>query len=379
MKTAKLHKSPCVLGILCILLLLSVCFQFRKITVSADTILTPHILTDGSRQDLLSGNSCKFSTDGNRLVKLEVPQNGAVYINLHAQKAGVIVAAIYKNADTSDMPVYMQAGCTSDRQNTGAMCGYLDKGTYYLRFPENNYEADSVLYPWKNMTIKDGTVVAAYCDYTHENIYSFKAVANGYMTISENTLVDNAGSLSAILCSSKGTELTEKAFFNNLQKNQMTYAVKKGQSYKIKLKGLNVNDSQYYQISFKNKNINEKSGESKKKAITVKFGNKVSGMVYAEDALKKADWYKITNPKEQQMILNYSGSITSGSMVLDVLDSKGRKLDSYSVISNIGEHKEDSLHNIKKGLQIPKGAYYLRVTKSRKTATGIYSFSISGK
>lgn len=251
MNIAKLHKIPRVLGIFCIVLLLSVLFPFSQNTVSADTILTPHILTDGSQQDLLSGNTCKFSADGNQLVKLEVPQNGAVYINLYAQKSGVIVAAVYKTADASDMPVYMQAGCTSDRQNTGAMCGYLDKGTYYLRFPENNYEADFVLYPWKDMAIKDGTIVAAYCDYTHENTYSFKAAANGYVTISENTLVDNAGSLSAVLCSSKGTELTEKAFFNNLQKNQMTYAVKKGQSYKIKLKGLNVNDSQYYQISFK--------------------------------------------------------------------------------------------------------------------------------
>ena len=65
--------------------------------------------------------------------------------------------------------------------------------------------------------------------------------------------------------------------------------------------------------------------------------------------------------------------------MIDVYDAKGKKLDSYSVISNIGEKKEDLMHNADGGTKMPAGTYYLRVTKSRKTSTGIYSFSLSGK
>lgn len=88
---------------------------------------------------------------------------------------------------------------------------------------------------------------------------------------------------------------------------------------------------------------------------------------------------KIKNPKKQQLLLHYSGSITSGSLMMDVYDAKGKKLDSYSVISNIGEEKENLMHNAGGGTTIPAGTYYLRVTKSRKSSTGIYSFSLSGK
>ena len=368
-----------VLAGLCMCLTLLLFLPSCIVYVSADVQLTPHILSDGNKQDLQAVENYKFQSDGEQLIRLNIPENGALYADLCVQNAGFIVAEIYRNADASDLPSYMEAACTADHRNHGVLMHYFDKGTYYIRFPKNNYETDLLLYPHKAMTLKDKSVIAAYCDYTHENTYTFKAPENGYATICQETLVEQAGSLSAVLCNAKGSVLTEKAIFSNLQKNQITYAVKKGQTYKVKLKGLNVNDSQYYQIRLKLAKIKEKSGASQKKAVSVKFGNKVSGNVYAEESAKKADWYKITNPKKQQMILNYSGSITSGSMVLDVLDSKGRKLDSYSVISNIGEHKEDSLHNIKKGLQIPKGTYYLRVTKSQKTATGIYSFSISGK
>lgn len=366
------------ISVLCLVLLAVVLFT-PNTSSYADNTMIPHVLSTGTTQDLHKESVYKFQSDGTQLFKVVIPENGALCMQLSTAEPQTVVAEVYQKKDMSDLPIYLRAQCTVNNGNTDYIRNYFDKGTYYIRFPKNNYEVNAILYPHKNVTIKDSSVIAAYCDYTRENIYTFKAKKNGYLTVYGQTHVENGGTINSVLCNSKGKVLTENSFFNNLQKNQMTYAVKKGQTYKLKIKALNVYDTQFYQLRFKHAGINENSGAAKKKAVKIKLGQKISGSVYAEESATKADWYKITNSKKQKLILSYSGSITSGSMVFDVFDAKGNKLDSYSVISNIKEKQEASLHNKKKGLTIPKGTYYLRVTKSRKTATGIYTFSIFGK
>lgn len=344
------------------------------------TIMTPHALSSGSEQDLLKANTYRFTSDGKQLIRLDVPQKGAVVISLYVQKGAFINTEVHTKADGSDLPVYLRAQCTADRGNQGIMTLYMDKGTYYLCFPKNTYQADVLLYPSRNQTLKDSSVIAAYCDYRQENTYSYKALSDGYITVSQTPLSDlGSGSMTAVLYNSKGTKLTENAIFSDEQKGKISYAVKKGTTYKLKVKALNVNDTQYYQLKLKHTAVNEKSGSSKKKAVDVKFGNKISGTVFAEDSATKADWYKIKNPKKQQLVLNYSGSITSGSLIIEIFDTKGKKLDSFSVISNIGEKKENLMHNKDGGTKMPEGTYYLKITKSRKSSTGIYSFSVYGK
>lgn len=218
-----------------------------------------------------------------------------------------------------------------------------------------------------------------YCDYEHKNTYTFKAPGNGYIMVRKTEMENTPGTMIAVLCNSKGKTLTEQCLFTLQQKNSVCYAVKKGATYKLKISALNVNDTQYYQLNLKYKGVSEKSGASKKKAVSVKLGNRVTGTVYAEDSASAVDWYQIKNTKKQELLLNYSGNISSGSMLIDVYDAKGKKLDSYTVLANIGESNEALLHNSQKGTQMPAGTYYVRIRKSGKTATGSYSFSLAGK
>lgn len=347
--------------------------------VSADTGLTPYVLSSGVKSDMDKERIYNISSDGKELIRLNVPQNGAVKIRIAAASSNFVIVEVYKKENASDLPHYLKTDCTSDLWNTGFVIDYFDKGTYYLRLPENDYKLGIVEYLSKNDTLKTGTTIAAYCDYEHENTYSFKAPGNGYIMLTKTSMETTDGTMTAVLCNNKETQLTEKSIFSLTQNNKVIYAVKKGITYKVKMKALNLNDIQCYQLNLKFVNLSEKSGSTKKKAVSVSFGNKVSGTVFAEDSATKADWYKIKNPKKQQLLLNYSGSITSGSLMMDVYDAKGKKLDSYSVISNIGEEKEDLMHNAGGGTKMPAGTYYLRVTKSRKSSTGIYSFNLSGK
>ena len=364
-------------------LLVCLCFVLGLLThrevSSAAMVVTPHVLTNSSKSDYNKETITDFNSDGDELLTLKVPQNGAVRIRLAAEKNGFFIAEIYKKSDASDLPHFMKTDCTTDLWTTGFMMEYFDKGTYYIRLPKGKYKLGLVEYPCQNLTVTNGTTTAGYCDYEHGCTYTFKAPGNGSITFSNVALENTDGSMTAVLCNAKGKALTESSVFNQTQYNKISYAVKKGATYKLKVKALNVNDTQYYSLQLKYTAIAEKSGSSKKKAVLVKFGNKVSGTVCAEDAKSKADWYMIKNTKKQELLLNYSGNITSGNIILDVYDAKGKKLDSYSVIANISDASDDILHNGNKGTQMPAGTYYIRVTKSGKTASGSYSFSLAGK
>lgn len=347
--------------------------------VTAETVLIPHVLSDGTQKDISCEKNYHFTSDGKQLFRLDVPQNGAVKIRLAAEKSTFVVAEVYTDAEASGLPHYLKADCKTDLWSTGSMMEYFAKGTYYLRFPENTYTAGIIEYPCQNITLKNGVSVAGYCDYEHSNSYTFKAPGNGYIMIGKTGMEKTPGTMTTVLCNSKGKELTERSLFAMEQGYNASYAVKKGITYKIKIGALNVNDTQYYRLNLKYAGVNEKSGSSKKKSVEVKFGNRVSGTIFAEDSTSKADWYKINNITKQKLILSYSGNITSGSLIFDVYDAKGKKLDRLSIISNIEENKETFLHNSKGGEEMPKGTYYVKVTKSGKTSTGIYSFSLAGK
>lgn len=362
-----------------IFLLFSFILLWNINAVSADTALTPYVLSNGVKSDTDKERIYNISSDGTDLIRLNIPQDGALKIRIASSSEHFVIAEVYKNGNASDLPHYLKTDCTSDLWTTGFVIDYFEKGTYYLRLPKGDYRLGMVEYPIRKCNLKAGTSTAAYCDYQHGNTYTFKAASNGYIMLTKTDMETTDGTMTAVLCDKKGMPLTESCIFSQTQNNKIIYAVKKGNTYKIKLKALNVNDIQCYQLTLKYTSLNEKSGSSKSKAVSVKFGNKISGMILAEDSATKADWYKIKNPKKQELVLNYSGSITSGSLIIDVYDTKGKKLDSYSVISNIGEKKEDLLHNKDGGTKMPEGTYYLKVTKSRKTSTGIYSFSLFGR
>ena len=194
------------ISVLCLVLLAVVLFT-PNTSSYADNTMIPHVLSTGTTQDLHKESVYKFQSDGTQLFKVVIPENGALCMELHTADPQTAVAELYRDTDMSDLPVYLRAQCTVNNGNTDTIRNYFDKGTYYIRFPKNNYEAKLILYPRKNQTIKNSSVIAAYCDYTHENIYTFKATQNGYLSVYEQSLVDNDGTITSVLSNSKGKVL----------------------------------------------------------------------------------------------------------------------------------------------------------------------------
>ena len=362
-----------------VLLLCFMCIMFilPEEPLQARTIMEPHVLTIGDKRDQGLANKYTFSTEGNWLVPIKVPENGVVVMEMHVENQGYINMDIYKTAlpTAETLPIHWSCQCTGDIGNSGTTTRYFEKGTYYIKFPKNKYEISLNLYANRNQTLKDGKKVVAYADYHHPVYYTYKAPKNGYITIGTSSLIDTTFLPEVTLCNSKGKAITDPKS-NHENTDTIVYAVKKNTTYKIKVGSKDPYGSQYYQLSLKYTARNEKSGSTKQKAVTLKLGKTTSGLVFAEDKASAEDWYKIKLTKKQKVILYYSGSITSGSMLFDVYDAKGKQCASYSVVAKVGTQDKDSLKKKGEGKELSKGTYYVRVKKTRKTASGIYSIKL---
>ncbi|OKZ69265.1 MAG: hypothetical protein BHV87_14815 [Clostridiales bacterium 36_14] len=60
-----------------------------------------------------------------------------------------------------------------------------------------------------------------------------------------------------------------------------------------------------------------------------KIEKQTSGIVYSQDSMKKADWYKFTNTKNRKIKFIYAGGVTSGSINVSIYNSAGKKMGAY--------------------------------------------------
>lgn len=339
--------------------------------VQAATILNPHVLTTGSEADLARFSTYNISTDGTDLYRLNIAKTGSVEIFMYSINPGYISVEIHKKADGSDLPTYMGFPCTVDRNNQYTIHQYMKKGTYYLRFPQNTYRLQMNLYPSAPTTIKHRSTVAAYCDATVESEFDYKATKTGYITLNQKRLIETAAPMSVSFYDSKGKKITDVVSDHEIA-TKIMFPVKKGESYKIREKTLSVDGQQFYQMNLTFTALNEKSGSTKSKAVNIKLKNHTLGMIYTRDSIKKADWYKFTNSKNRKIKFTYAGGVTSGSINVSIYNSKGKKMGTYYLMPTKGNSVTYKLKNVNKSQTIPKGTYYIKVTKSRKETTGVY-------
>lgn len=367
--------------LLVITCLLSLLLPQNPMPLMASTFyseLKPHVLTTGSQEDYNKSVSQQYQSDGNRLIPVKMTESGNLYLKIYAGHSGAHPIAVYKKKDASDLPVTITCFCEESNSSMyyAVATKYLSKGTYYLRLPEDTYTITSYIYPQSSRTLKTDTWMCAYSDYLHPTYFTYKPKEDGYLTLYENALLDTGFSAGVTLCNSKNTPIVNTMTNHDIN-DKIVYALKKGVTYKIKIEATDANQSHYYQIKAVFKNRTEKSGSKKSNAQKITFGKTGSGMVFAEDSASKADWYKITNPKNQKVKITYSGSITSGTMQLDVYRSDGKKFGSYAIVSSVGESNEYVIVDKNGKTTLPKGTYYFRITKSRKQASGIYSLKMS--
>lgn len=367
-------------------LLLGLLLVPGKYTVSAAQTFTPAVLTSGTDSDYEASKKSatyKFDSDGSDIFQLNVPKDGAMEWELLAVKPGQVNVSIHKKADASDLPAYAAFSCTTDRGNTFTLRQYIQKGTYYLKFPktQNSYVLTLLLYSSEGGSITGGSTVAGYCDAGIRlsdssipfinNTYTYKAAQTGYLTMSKKNLVDISASMSISFYegNKKITDFSSDHDISGL----ITFPVKKGTSYRIQV-GVLKDGQQFYQMKFDFVPLSEKSGSSKAKAVSVSLKKNTRGMVYAEEALGKQDWYKFNNSKNRKLQFTYTGGSISGSIDIFIYDRNMKKIGTGHVMPMIEATNSITLKN--NGSQLKKGTYYIKVVKNKKQTAGYYDFKI---
>lgn len=340
------------------------------------TTMTPYVLTTGSDADQNKARHYEYTSNGNSLVKFVVQESGCVSIKISTEKAGYIPIAIHKKSDASDLPTNLKAQCTEDRGNQDTILQYMKKGTYYLKFPENTYKMDMMIYPSKSRTLKNNTFYAGYCDYNTTNTFTYKATKTGYLNFKQKPLIATSAAYKVSFYNAKGKEIMDIVCDHNTNR-PIIFPVKKGQTYVMKIKTLNTDGKQYYQVRAIYTPRSKKCGTTKAKAKAIGFAKSAPGMIFAEESEKNADWYKVTNPATQPVLLTIFGHTYSGSLDFTVYNASGRKLGVYHLMPTTTVTLKYWLKNTKKKTTMPKGTYYVKVQKSKKETAGIYSFKFS--
>lgn len=332
--------------------------------------LTVHTLTVGDQSDYRKASEQIYETDGNGLLPFTVNGSGTLYLKMYTGNPGAHSVLFFRKPDASGLPE--TAGCITtaviDPMYYGETYCYLEPGTWYMHLPEDRYRITAYWYPQGNLSLKNGTWTSVYCDFSNPTYLTFKATDNGYITIKAENLVATGNFAQVTLCNSKRKEIVN-TISSYLPTDQFLYAVKKNVTYKIKIGSSNSGQMEFCRIRTDFKKRTEKSGSSRKKAVTIKTGTTVQGMVFAEDSVGHEDWYKVTIPGSGTYTLTFSGSITSGTIGMDLYRSNGKKPRKVLTVSKIGDNKSCSLESGR--------TYYIRVTKSEKKASGIYSLKIS--
>ncbi len=224
----------------------------------------------------------------------------------------------------------------------------MTKGEDNVYTSYGEYETYSDIY--NKLVIKKPSVIAVtgYCIYTSSNTHS---------------------SLRVTLMNSKLKALEESSNFVNADTEKyVTYALKKGTYY------IKVTSEKKFVLAAAVQAVSEKSGTSKKKAVTIKSGKAVKGLMCAGEKASKADWYKfkVTKSKVLKLTIEVNSNGYFEYYIYGPSYPKGARLGSLK--DQKGTYYSINLRTNKKA-KIKTGTYYIKAvrTSSSPKSSGLYS------
>ena len=275
--------------------------------------------------------------------------------------------------------VYTDAGCTNSMSaNAYFYLGDIAKekfvsfssaGTYYIKLYSSVYNnavfANTITMSVRQYTMSDKTIKSrqtiSYYRTSGNDRYYFKYVPAKTGKVSV-FLPYEYGSYVTLLNGSKKA-LSEREWVSKLtNSSKFTFAVKKGQKYYFLVTSNGVSGGQLQTISIKETAIKEKSGAKKKKAVTIKSGKNINGLVAAGES--RADWYKFKVKKDKKLKINVSGNVSGKLNILVYRNSQ--KVHTYSFYGGSAEIK--TLFGKSK-----RGTYYIKIARSNPTSSGSYT------
>lgn len=330
--------------------------------------------------------------DRSTITPVHVKEEGVLYyyVSLPEDKIGTVITFIlYEDAActrrVSDISVY-SGEQDGDRRIKGK-AAISKRGTYYLKcqvlttdaMTEDPItvsgiaalfsEADAVLKNGKMRVGGSGNGSPVYYKLTMKEP-GIAAAALKELPMWDKKMVSN---LHLTLCDQNKKPVSSQydmVLYDELDQDYLIFSMKAG-TYYFKVE---TEPNSVFCINAVIKNVKEKSGNSKKNAAAL--GKKwVTGLLAASEGVRDADWYKLTIETTRKVNVGFFGSITpGGSITAEFFNSKGESFG-RKVITGIEEEQSFSPYVGKEwdsNHTLPKGTYYIKVSKDRKISSGYY-------
>lgn len=324
---------------------------------------------------------------------IDVPNSQSVVVPITLDEKGRLYYIYdfkneYQNQKSYYLDIYTDAACTqmAEYYNYDTYYGELDvtkTGTYYIKFSVidstteqdmfNYFKFSSFFVNSRNETLTSGKqIVTAFLSYDKPIYYKVTVSKPG--SISFNMQASYGGNVT--LCNSK-----KKAIANEWKstdtEHTFVFAVSKG-TYYLKV----TSSSSYAYVMQTTKGITDESGPSKEKAKTIKVnGDEVKALALSTEKSGKADWFKFTNDKKRKTIVDVVGTVACGGLKIDFYDTKGTSWGSrYFYPANNTNGGVSTIYYILDGTEkLPKGTYYIKVSKTSAKTNATYSVGVRSK
>ncbi|BBF42445.1 hypothetical protein lbkm_1127 [Lachnospiraceae bacterium KM106-2] len=328
--------------------------------------ITPADRTTQAQLDNTDVYQVSVANDGTSYIK------GVVPVTL--TKSGYFMFAATAGNDISlSYALYADAECNTVIRSglTNGSGVYVGAGTYYLGLSAYGpsiagYNAGvATQFIPAATSLKSGSKKVIALNSTKDTYVKVKVNNTGSVNVKYAAKYGSYVSL----CNSKKSQISTKPYLGST--GETNFAVKKG-TYYLKFKA----SADYAIVQYKNTKISEKSGSSKKRAKAIKAGKTVKGVFLPTESTKKADWYKVTLTKKQALKLQLKSSCggSGDSFQFQITPAKGLNVrgtfqkNLYSVNQTYTTKITSTLSS-----SLPKGTYYIKVTKNSKKNSGSYS------
>lgn len=373
-----MKKKLCLL--LSILMMLSLLTPVPK-TYAAGNLIdlsTEEYVDEVKVYTLTTGDDCEADKINTYAVSVSPEDKEAVFPVTFTQKGLFICSYEYidTNPSTSygDFEIYSDEECTQEIRYS-SYNGYAaipSKGTYYLKFSVSDYgdevPEDGYLFSFAcqyigsgDRALKDKTWSAvSVASSSDEILFKVTAAKAGTITLG----IEADSSVYVTLLNSSKKEISEEAYYSS-NNGKVSFAVAKG-TYYIKARTY----TDYFRIKYTFKAITETSSTTKAKAKALTKGKLYSGLVTATDKNGTVDWYKITLTKSQPVKITFKGSVSSGQVSLEFFGNGIGGSITQSIRSEDADRSFTAETYTSK--KLPKGTYYIKVTKSTPKTSGSY-------
>lgn len=331
------------------------------------------------------------------VIPVDITDNGIMfcYINpsdekttyefLNNEPKPEIIAGLYKNQACQEADLIDSQTC--EYLESIEMFGFYvkaTKGEYYLKIKLNNYTMDSdtnidiipfTINTGSDREIKDYEPVISIALNNDPIYYKVKVNKRGLLLATIlSAFDDQENDFTITLCDANKKEITKP---ENPQDNNsfVFYGVEKGEYY-YKVKANSISENPVFVIVSATENFDFKSAHSKEKAITITLGKSFINGIQTVTT-NKSDWFKFKVTKSKKVTVNFEALTNSGLFKVELYDAKNKKIKLTSTNKNSTYELgfKTNIYKYTTTQKLPKGTYYIKISKNNKFASGFYDIS----